>query len=389
MLPFKGILAAIWAGTLAAAAAGIGGAAESQIKYVDDIDQWRAEIFAGAANAGGQLEGPAMEAGFSHAGSLCFVPSGEAYFATDGVIFHISKEGTFRFFAGIPGTYGCADGPVEKATLGRQISICPDGKDGFYIGDRSNRCVRRLSRKDGRWMVETVAGDPAKPEWKGKPADGAGREAVFKYLHSNVIADADGNAYIMDNNFLRRVSPGGKVETLNPQGGPGKPDDGPLESAKFSLIMGGGMCFGPDGCIYVADRWNHCIRKVDLAAKQVVVVVGPGGGYRDGPEKNCGFHDSPGHIVYDPYRKRFNTNGVDDWGLRVWQNGEMRTIAGGNTRNEKCMEEPAKDSRMGWCGVYGVHPLPPHDIYFWSGHGWTNRIGRLYRPSDRKGGEGR
>lgn len=52
-------------------------AVESKVIYVDDIDQWRAEIFAGSANAGGFLEGPAMESGFSHGGSLYFLPSGD------------------------------------------------------------------------------------------------------------------------------------------------------------------------------------------------------------------------------------------------------------------------------------------------------------------------
>ncbi|HUT32056.1 MAG TPA: hypothetical protein VNE39_01135 [Planctomycetota bacterium] len=358
--------------------------AGSVVSYVGDIDQWQVEVFAGSANPGGILEGPALEAGFDHHGSLCFLPSGEAYFATGGVVFHISKEGTFRFLAGLPGMYGCQDGPVTRATLGLQSSICLDGKGGLYIGDRSNRCIRRLLQKDGGWIVETVAGDPSKPEWKDKPVDGTGREAVFKYLHSNVVADAQGTAFIMDDNFLRRITPDGKVETLNPQGGSGKPDDAPLESARFSLIMGGGMCFGPEGALYVADRWNHCIRKVDLAARQVTIAVGPGTGYRDGPEKNCGFHDSPGHIVYDPYRKRFNTNGVDDWGLRAWQNGEMRTIAGG-VPNSKALEGPARESRIGWCGTFALDPRPPHEIYFWSGHGWTGRIGRLYRPAERKG----
>ena len=359
-------------------------AVESDVIYVDDIDQWRTEIFAGSANAGGLLEGPAMEAGFSHGGSLCFMPSGEGYFANNGVIFYISKEGTFRFFAGIPGIFGCQDGSVEQATLGRELSICLDGKGGFYIGDRSNRCIRKLIKKGEQWVIVTIAGSFRRPEWKDKPVDGVGEEAVFRYLHSNVIADENGIAYVMDNNFLRRIHPDGRVETLNPQGGVGKPDDSPLDSARFNLIMGGGMCFGPDGCIYVADRWNHCIRRVDIKAKQVTIVVGPGSGYRDGPEKSCGFHDSPGYIVYDPYRKRFNTNGVDDWGLRVWQNGEMRTIAGGNRKSDQYIEGPAKESRIGWCGVYAIHPLPPHEIYFWSGHGWKNRIGRLFKPADRK-----
>jgi hypothetical protein len=251
-------------------------------------------------------------------------------------------------------------------------------------------------------MVETLAGQPGAPvsakqldlvreegklpETRTRPTDGKGSAAVFAYLHSNVIADDKGNVFIMDSDFLRRISPDGTVTTLNPKGGTGVPAMAatePLESAKFRLIMGGGMCLGSDGSIYVADRWNHCIRKVDLASQSVSIAVGPGTGYRDGPEKNCGFHDSPGSIVHDPYRNRFYTTGVDDWGLRTWENGFMKTIAGGNSKN-KGFEGPAKESSLHWARVVAVDPRPPHDIYFISGGPvWDGRLGRLFKSADR------
>lgn len=379
-------LAAAFAGGWNISADAAGKRPANKTVYVDDIDQWRVEVFAGAANPHGFIQGPRLEAGFGRGGSMCFLPSGEGFMASAGVVMILQRNGTIRWLAGVPGLYGAQDGPVTRATLGRQLSISLDGRDGLYLGDRSNRCIRRLFKKDNRWTVATVAGDPTKPEWRRRPVDGTGRAAIFKYLHSNIIADKDGNAYIMDRNFLRRITPAGKVETLNPKGGPGKPDDAPLETARFNLIMGGGMCFGPDGNIYVADRWNHCIRKVDLTAKRVTVAVGPGRGYRDGPEKACGFHDSPGHIVYDAYRNRFNTNGVDDWGVRVWEKGFMRTIAGGNRRN-KGFAGPAKQASLHWAGTRGIDPRPPHDIYFYSGKMWQGRLGRLYKVSaEKKGG---
>jgi hypothetical protein len=213
--------------------------------------------------------------------------------------------------------------------------------------------------------------------------DGIGNEVTFHYLHSNVAADSAGNAYVVDADFLRRIAPDGRVETLNPYGGTGPPagtKEEPLRSARFRLIMGGGICLGGDGNIYVADRWNHCIRKVDLTKKSVSVVVGPGRGYVDGPAASAGFHDSPGYIVYDPYRDRFYTNGVDDWGLRTLEGGRMKTIAGGGRANS-ATRGPAREAGIHWGGVRGVDPRPPHDIYFWSGHSnWRGRTGRLYKP---------
>ena len=369
-----------------------------RVEYVPDVEAWRVEVFAGAYRPGGVLQGPAREAGFREPVQMCFFPSGEGFVATEGVIMGFGKDRVLRYLAGSPALSGYRDGSPEEALLGRQLSICPDGRGGLYIGDRTNRCIRRLSRKAGRWVLDTVAGDPSRPasseqlarvrEEGALPAlvrseiiDGRGRQARFSYLHSNVIADAEGNAYVMDADYLRRISPEGEVTTLNPEGGTGAPAGGaePLRSAHFRLIMAGGMCFGGDGNIYVADRWNHCVRKVDLAADMVTLAIGPGRGYIDGPAREAGFHDSPGHIVYDPYRKRFYTNGVDDWGLRTWQGGRMMTIAGGG-RTNTATEGTAREAGTHWCGILAVDPTPPHDLYFWSNHAnWKGRIGRLFQ----------
>lgn len=96
---------------------------------------------------------------------------------------------------------------------GRKV-FRPTHRGGLFIGDRSNRCVRRLARRDDRRVVETVAGNPNEsvaakqlegvraegksPTARPRPKDGKGKEAVFAYLHSNVIADGAGNAYVMD-----------------------------------------------------------------------------------------------------------------------------------------------------------------------------------------------
>jgi len=383
---------------------------KQRIEYVSDIDDWRVAVYAGAANADGFQQGPLREAGIGrNAWSMCFLSDGQGFMAVDGVIMTFTKDGIVRFLAGNPGLAGYQDGPATEALLGRQISICPDGKGGLWLGDRSNRCIRRLTKKEGRWTVETVAGDPLAavsekhlervreegklPDGQQRPTDGQGKKAVFAYLHSNISADADGNAWIMDSDFLRKITPGGEVTTLNPRGGsglPAKEDKEPLEAAKFRLIMGGGMCFGGDGHLYVADRWNHCIRKVDLKEKVVSIAVGPGGGYVDGPEKQCGFHDSPGSIVYDPYRKRFYTTGVDDWGLRVWEQGHLKSIAGGNNKN-KGFEGPAREASLHWSRVVAVDPRPPHDVYFVSGGPvWDGRLGRLFKsaaPAQKGGGQ--
>jgi hypothetical protein len=381
-------------------------AVEEHVEYVEDIDRWRVEVFSGARNPGGLLQGPRLQAGHDRRGPMAFLPTGQACTAGDGVVFVFTRSGTVRYLAGDGDQPGYRDGPAAEALLGRQLTVAADPGGRLLIADRSNRCLRRAVKKGGRWFVETLAGHPSNPadrellkvvrdESAMQPgageerfaSDGTGRKATFHYMHSNVIVDRQGKAYLIDADFLRRVTPEGRVETLNPLGGTGPPADPngePLRSARFRLIMRGMICFGDKGGIYVADRWNHCLRKVDLKKRIVTVAAGPGRGYIDGPAGKAGFHDSPGHVAFDPRRRRLYANGVDDWGLRTLERGLMKTIAGGARRNQ-ATAGGAREAGIHWGGVRAVDPRPPHDIYFWSGgRHWQGRIGRLYQTPRRK-----
>jgi hypothetical protein len=337
---------------------------------------------------------------------MCFLAPDEAYIAGQGVIFRLIQDETVSYFAGSTEMTGYQDGPVAAALFGLELSICPDGSGGLYVSDRFNRCIRRIHRKDGQWIVTTLAGDPANPlsshllrlvrdespelqipaaAYASRSShDGWGTTATFSYLHSNVIADPKGNLYVMDADFLRSISPLGQVQTLNPKGGSGNPgaDGEPLQSAHFRLLMKSGMGFGGDGLLYVADRWNHCVRRIDLENGTVATVIGPGRGYVDGPSSEAGFHDSPGHITLDPFRNRLHVNGVDDWGLRVWDGSFIRTLAGGK-RGNRALEGPASEIGFHWGGTHAIDPQEPHVIYFWSNQEeWRGRIGRLYEKVD-------
>ena len=102
---------------LACISTAAGAGKKSNTIYTDDVDEWHVELFAGAPNSGGMLQGPAMEAGLVSGGSMCVFPDGvhQKFFAGDGVIYRVEKEGTFRRLAGQPGLYGTQDGPIANA----------------------------------------------------------------------------------------------------------------------------------------------------------------------------------------------------------------------------------------------------------------------------------
>lgn len=81
---------------------------------------------------------------------------------------------------------------------------------------------------------------------------------------SKLALDAQGNLYLADtqNNRIRRVDVNGIITTVAGNGVYGfSGDDGPATSA--SLRWPTDVAVGPDGNLYIADTFNHCVRKVD------------------------------------------------------------------------------------------------------------------------------
>lgn len=93
--------------------------------------------------------------------------------------------------------------------------------------------------------------------------DGDLRDAAFNGP-SQMYSDADGNIYVADcyNHVIRRITPENQVETV--LGVPGESGwvDGTQEVAKFNQPRGIGIA--ADGSVYVAD-WGNCrIRKLSI-----------------------------------------------------------------------------------------------------------------------------
>ena len=95
----------------------------------------------------------------------------------------------------------------------------------------------------------------------------------------------DGSLYILDqrNQRVRRIDPQGIITTVVGDGMAGFAGDGgdPL-NAQLQLPDGshpppaGGLSFGPDGRLYIADEFNHRIRALDLGEGTLTTIVGTG-----------------------------------------------------------------------------------------------------------------
>ncbi len=86
--------------------------------FVDDVEGWWGEVYAGALNPGGPVQGPRLQAGLAHPagpGRMCFLGPGDAYVAGQGVIFRLTQPETVSYFAGSTEMTGYQDGPVAAA----------------------------------------------------------------------------------------------------------------------------------------------------------------------------------------------------------------------------------------------------------------------------------
>ncbi|MCS6851447.1 MAG: hypothetical protein NZ700_09810, partial [Gemmataceae bacterium] len=60
---------------------------KQRIQYVEGIDDWRVEVYSGALNPGGLVQGPRLQAGHDRRGPIAFLADGSACTAGEGVVF--------------------------------------------------------------------------------------------------------------------------------------------------------------------------------------------------------------------------------------------------------------------------------------------------------------
>ena len=150
------------------------------------------------------------------------------------------------------GDEGSADGVGVAASFDSPRGIVIDSDNNFYIADTGNDKIRKIT-PDGN--VTTFAGSG----WYDS-TDGVGTAAAFK-TPSEIAIDSDNNLYVADtfNHKIRKITSDGNVTTF---AGSGTANfaDGVGAAAQFSQPFG--VVVDSKDNIYVADKWNNKIRKI-------------------------------------------------------------------------------------------------------------------------------
>lgn len=154
-------------------------------------------------------------------------------------------------------------GPALAASLSAEVSqnADPGGRvaiDGetMYIADTLNNRVRVVDMAS--WTIDTLAGDGS----NGGPETGDARTSGL-FFPRDVAVGPDGAVYIADseNHCVRRVQDGAITTVAGVCGEEGFRGDG--RAAERSLLARPlGIAVGDDGALWIADSWNHRIRRV-------------------------------------------------------------------------------------------------------------------------------
>lgn len=195
-----------------------------------------------------------------------------------GVRLYNTTDNTMYTLAGT-GTAGYADGACNVAMFNspRGISSSVDGTKVF-VSDLSNQRVRLIDRSNGGCVVSTLGGGGLVGY-----ADGAGTNAKFSNLRELTFS-ALGDAYVGDysNNAVRKIEAATGI-TTTVAGGAGVSRAGYKDGTGTQALFNGprSVVMLLDGSIYVADAYNHMIRKI-LTSGIVVTVAG---GYGTNPNQ--------------------------------------------------------------------------------------------------------
>jgi DNA-binding beta-propeller fold protein YncE len=170
-------------------------------------------------------------------------------------------------------------GPASEALLNGPFDVCFDRAGNLYFSDTFNNRIRRVDAASG--IITTVAGNGDKA-YSGD--DGPATKAALNEPYGIVI-DHDGTLFIADrlNRRVRRVDAAtGIITTL---AGTGEAqyggDGGP--AAQATLAEPNGLAFGPgETRLYITDVADNRVRVVDLASNTIATFAGTGAAEHSG-----------------------------------------------------------------------------------------------------------
>jgi hypothetical protein len=230
---------------------------------------------------------------------------------------------TVTTIAGVPGMVGSVDGSRLEATFANPTGVVVDEDGTVFVADAWNQLIRKI---DANGNVTTFAGQRFGVDGNGlSSTDGVGTAAKFNYPF-DVVFGPDRRMYVADRDgqWIRVIAADGMVTTLAGSGRLGS-DDGPAMDASF--LYPTNLAVGPDGTVYVTEMINSVIRAIKDG--QVTTFAGLAGSYgaADGRGTAASFASPTGIALCDD-GSLYVADHYNHIIRRVTPDGEVTTLAG-------------------------------------------------------------
>jgi len=210
--------------------------------------------------------------------------------------------------------YAGDGGPATAALLNNPFDLAFDPAGNLCFSDTYNHCIRRIDRNTG--VITTIAGcGEAGFSGDGGPAAQAKMNQPY-----GIVIDRSGNIYVADrlNKRVRRIDTQGIISTLSDE----------------TFVEPNGLALDRDHKgLFVADVADHRVRVIDLAAGAIGTFAGTGEGRHagdGGPATSAGIFGAravalaPDDSLYIMERQGSSIRRVRD--------GIIETIAGTGAR---------------------------------------------------------
>jgi sugar lactone lactonase YvrE len=265
-----------------------------------------------------------------HPNGLAVDPQGTLYISDIGThqILKRTAAGDLTVIAGTGESGFNGDGgPANKAQLFAPHDITFDRDGNMLIADSLNHRIRRIDRQG---TITTIAGTGT----SGYTGDGGPAIKAQLNAPQSVEVDPAGNIFIADtyNHVVRRIDRSGVITTFAGKEPGLSGDGGPATAAQISLPMD--VAVAPDGSVYITDGGNSRLRRVTPDGT-INTVAGYGQGSGLG---GAGFSGDGGPAdkarLFSPAGLHTDKAGnlyISDSGnnrIRVIREGTLTTVAG-------------------------------------------------------------
>ncbi len=182
-------------------------------------------------------------------------PSGTVYATESGsIVYKITSAGAVSVYAGSVSNKGSTNGTGTAARFSAPEGVAIDANGNVFVADTANHTIRKVTATGVATTLAGAAGSLGS-------TDGAAATARFRSPTGVAINDS-GVIFVADraNHAIRKIDAAGTVSTFAGTAGSSGTTNASGASARFTNPSA--LALAADDSLFVADEGNHLIRKI-------------------------------------------------------------------------------------------------------------------------------